>query len=52
MSILTDQDKDFAEQWIRNLNAEIRLGVKSDYEKAQMKYMVAILEKILKNDID
>jgi len=52
MSILNDEDKDFVEQWIRNLDSEIRFGVKSDYEKAQMRYMIIILEKILYNDIN
>ncbi len=52
MQILTDEDKDFVEQWIRNLDNEVRFGFKSDYEKAQMKYMLSILEKILTNDID
>lgn len=52
MQILSDDDKDFVQQWIRNLDSAIRLGYKSDYEKAQMKYMIAVLEKILTNDID
>jgi len=51
MSILNDEDKDFVEQWIRNLDSEIRLGVRSEYEKAQMQYMISILKKILTNDI-
>ena len=52
MKILTDEDKDFVEQWIRNLESAIRFDPKSDYEKAQMKYMIAVLQKILINDID
>jgi hypothetical protein len=52
LKILTDEDKDFVEQWIRNLDSAIRFGAKSEYEKAQMKYMIAVLEKILTNDID
>lgn len=52
MQILTDDDKDFVERWTQNLESEIRFGVKSDYEKAQMSYMLSILKKILNNDID